>query len=249
MEMGVKGVKVGDVFGRLTRIRTGFYKTVITKEKLKPREKRIHQSTCTCYCGTQVTVNTHSLVSGKTTTCKCKGVGHIPKRIRNIYRQMISRCHNPKNDNFNYYGGRGIKVCDSWRESMSKFYADMAEGYNGSLSIDRINNNKGYEKDNCRWANQKEQILNRGVMINSTTGIKRLVVVKRRGRMHLMFKWVFNGKVFHKIFREDKSTPEEALKFLLQVKEDNSIWDYHEKEDVFIKLKSVYISMKNYIPD
>lgn len=247
--MRTKDVKKGDVFGRLTVINTGFYKTVTAKEHLKVRLKKIHQSECKCYCGAIIVTNTCSLISGKTTTCRCRGVGHIPKRVRRIYQSMMSRCYKQNHDRYDYYGGRGIKVCDRWNGNILNFYEDMSQGYDDSLSIDRIDNNKGYEKSNCRWVTQRDQILNRGVMGTNTLGIKRLVPVKRRGRMQIMFKWEFNGKVSHKIFREDKSTPEDALKFLLQVKEDNSIWDYHEKEDVFIKLKSAYTAMKNYTPD
>lgn len=85
--------------------------------------------------------------------------GGISKDYRNWYK-MISRCHNEKDPDYSYYGGRGIKVCLRWRKSILNFIEDMGERKT-DLTLDRINNNKGYSKSNCRWATRKEQFLNR----------------------------------------------------------------------------------------
>ena len=81
-------------------------------------------------------------------------------KIRNIWYGMLHRVNNPKNTNFKNYGNRGIVVCDSWLD-FDTFYKDVESGYQEGLSLDRIDNNKGYFPDNIRWATKKEQANNR----------------------------------------------------------------------------------------
>lgn len=75
---------------------------------------------------------------------------------------MLHRCYSKKNIFYNYYGGRGIIVCDRWLgiDGFNNFYQDMGPKINHKLSLDRINNNGNYDPSNCRWASQKEQINN-----------------------------------------------------------------------------------------
>lgn len=73
---------------------------------------------------------------------------------------LIQRCHNPTAHNYAWYGGRGIAVCDAWRNSFAAFLADVGEGAPG-LWIDRLNNDKGYEPGNCAWRTPKESANNR----------------------------------------------------------------------------------------
>jgi len=75
------------------------------------------------------------------------------------WTNMIARCTNSNNPNYKHYGSRGISVCESWRNSFETFYKDMGEQPTG-LSLDRINNDKGYSKENCRWATKFEQANN-----------------------------------------------------------------------------------------
>lgn len=86
-------------------------------------------------------------------------------RLRYIYDNMKSRCLNRKNKGYKNYGGRGIKICDEWlnhKNGFENFYSwAMDNGYEESLSIDRIDVNGNYEPDNCRWATFQEQMNNK----------------------------------------------------------------------------------------
>ena len=89
---------------------------------------------------------------------KCRTHNETHTRLYSIWANMKQRCYNPKNDNFCNYGGRGIVICDSWKDSFENF-RDWAKthGYADSLTIDRIDGSKGYYPENCRWVTVKEQ--------------------------------------------------------------------------------------------
>ena len=85
--------------------------------------------------------------------------------LYHVWTQMIQRCENKNNKSFKNYGGRGISVCERWK-SFDSFYGDNAAQYNEGLTIDRINNNGDYSRENCRWISNKENCRNRhGVVI------------------------------------------------------------------------------------
>ena len=93
---------------------------------------------------------------------------------------MRNRCHLKTHPRYNEWGGRGITVCDRWRYSFENFWEDMGEA-KGSLSIDRIDNQKGYSKENCRWATIEQQAQNKtkamdwGILKRKTYGFRFMI--------------------------------------------------------------------------
>lgn len=89
-----------------------------------------------------------------------------------------NRCNNPNTRDYHYYGGRGITVSDDWVNSFHNFLLDMGMRPNGNYSIDRIDNNKNYTKDNCRWASKRTQVLNRRTFKNNSHVFKGMSKTK-----------------------------------------------------------------------
>lgn len=119
------------------------------------------------------------------------------RRLYNIWSGMVRRCEDPKRERYKNYGGRGIKVCDTWRNDFESFVLwALSNGYSDNLTIDRIDVDGDYNPDNCRWSNMKEQANNKKnnvlIEINGQTktvaqwsdhiGISRDVVYKWVGR-------------------------------------------------------------------
>ena len=101
---------------------------------------------------------------------------------------MKERCYNKKNVAFKYYGGRGITVCDEWKDSFINFLADMGEAPKG-LTLDKIDNDKGYSKGNCRWATKSLQGYNQRKQSNNQTGITGVWLDKSRGGWQVDIKY------------------------------------------------------------
>jgi hypothetical protein len=99
-----------------------------------------------------------------------------------VWRMMRERCRSPKSTRWKWYGARGIRVCPEWDTSFSQFFSDMAPTYRPGLSIDRIDNNRGYGPGNCRWATPRQQGANRrtNVMVETNRGRLCLAEIGRR---------------------------------------------------------------------
>lgn len=94
------------------------------------------------------------------------------------WASMIQRCTNPNSRAWSRYGGRGIKVCDRWRESFDAFVDDLGPRPGPYASIDRIDNEGHYEPDNCRWATEKQQQRNKRDNLRITVGDETLTLVE-----------------------------------------------------------------------
>lgn len=120
---------------------------------------------CLCDCGQYTVVRSDDLRRGKTLSCGCLRVGGMHKthggtytKLFRVWCSMRARCGNPNDRCFHRYGGRGIKVCEEWDTDFSSFKRwSEANGYEEGLTIDRIDNDKGYSPDNCRWTTMKVQ--------------------------------------------------------------------------------------------
>lgn len=124
---------------------------------------------CQCDCGVIKAISATNLVNGKSNACKSgihmkgrnKTHGMRYTKIYRVWRNMKIRCNNPDAQNYYLYGGRGITVCDRWMEGFENFYEDMKEGYAEGLSLERIDVNGNYCKENCRWVTMADQSKNK----------------------------------------------------------------------------------------
>lgn len=141
--------------------------TVIKRaeDKIQPSGRRKVQWECLCDCGNKTIVEASHLLSGHTRSCGClKGEKHkkAGSKIYAVWNTMRARCHNPNNTSYERYGAKGVKVCKEWAGSFTAFYNWALEnGYKDGLTIDRIDNNRNYCPENCRWVTAKEQNRNK----------------------------------------------------------------------------------------
>lgn len=165
--MRIRVDRIGKQYGRLKVIGGG-------QDFPEPNGRVRPAWVCQCSCGNTVTVRGDDLHSGRTQSCGCYQLDRIAESLTThgeggkrtktveyyIWSGMIQRCVNEKDQFFENYGGRGIKICDRWRNSFECFLEDMGRRPSPKHSIDRIDNDGNYEPGNVRWATQTQQMRN-----------------------------------------------------------------------------------------
>jgi len=169
---------------------------------------------CKCDCGNERIIPTGKLLYGEIKSCGCysieqsKSHGMTNTRPYSIWQGMKTRCDNPKSINYHLYGGRGIIYTDKW-STFEGFWNDMEDGYSEELTLDRINNEKGYSKENCRWSNTETQNSNKrinsllcfnGIIKNVNQWSKELGI-DRRKLYYLKSKGLSDNEILSKIQR------------------------------------------------
>lgn len=162
------------VFGRLTVI-----------EPLYDRGGRFSSIwICKCSCGNETRVDINNVKRGRTKSCGCIHKEAVTKHgmSRTVehaaWRAMLDRCYREQNREYHRYGGRGITVCDEWKE-FEAFYRDMGDRPSPDHSLDREDNDKGYYKENCRWVTLDVQLRN----------MSTNVVYERNGQRKILTDW------------------------------------------------------------
>ncbi len=185
---------------------------------------------CKCDCGKVISVQAYNLRSGQTKSCGCyhkertsetsttHGMSRFPDgTIRpefNAWVGMKTRCYNKNNRAYDRYGGRGIEVCDRWRNSFENFFEDMGPRPSPKHSIDRIDVNGDYEPSNCRWATDTIQARNQRTSKRNTTGVRGVSYSRTEDRfiaeIRINKKKIYLGKF--KNLNEAAEAREEAEK-------------------------------------
>lgn len=154
-------VKTGDKFGHLT----------IINDSIDKINGDIYVM-CRCDCGNIKRIRRRCLINGKTKSCGCEVIvrnkevhtkhGMSHSKTYKSWLGMKQRCYNPNFADYHNYGGRGIKICDRWVHSFKNFLDDMGIMPDGDkITLERIDNNRGYYPDNCRWETLRNQQRNR----------------------------------------------------------------------------------------
>lgn len=180
---------IGVRFGRLTVI-----------ERIENTKDGKAQFKCHCDCGQYKDVRAKSLRNGDTKSCgcllseesrkratshgKCVRVekhGKCHSRLYNIWSGMKQRCFNPNATKYELYGGRGITVCEEWKDDFQAFYDwAMSNGYEEHLTIDRIDSDMNYEPNNCQWITLSENGRKGNIKRNSNKGVVKNGVTQER---------------------------------------------------------------------
>ncbi|AWC29092.1 MULTISPECIES: hypothetical protein [Bacillus cereus group] len=143
-----------------------------------------------CDCGNEVVKEGRTVKRGDIKSCGCLVVEHAKylnysngfgrTKLYGVYKGILDRCNNPENKSFKDYGGRGIKVIEEWEADYLVFMEwALANGYKDGLSIDRIDVNKGYSPENCRWATRDVQANNK----------RNTILINYKGKTQSLKRW------------------------------------------------------------
>jgi len=197
-------VKLGDRYNRLT----------IIDEVAGVGKSKRRRFLCGCSCGNKKEINLDLLMNGTTKSCGC--LNDELKRARSKHglsshktyfklKNMRQRCNDKRDKGYKNYGGRGITVCEEWSGDvgLENFYNwAISNGYEEGLTIDRIDNDKGYCPANCRWVDMSFQGANKRIASVNTSGFIGVFYIE------LLKKWraqvQYRGKIIFKEYYKDK---------------------------------------------
>lgn len=203
------------------------YSRLVIKEIIREKGKKAI-AVCKCDCGGEKRTQLTNLRAGKTKSCGClsneerhklgKGTTHnmSKEKIYHIYQNMKARCYNPNHTSYKNYGGRGITMCKEWLDDFMNFYnwsiengykEEFYESGHSKLSIDRIDNDKGYSPENCRWVYIKIQNYNKRT--NFFT-LEEIELIESKG---------FQGETIKQRMKKYGFTLDEALSIPLHTKD------------------------------
>ena len=150
------------------------------------------------YCGNPWEVIVRSITRGYTKSCGClNGTKHglTYHKFYGTWNKMLDRCYNIKSWAYQYYGGRGIIVCEEWLDAINFIkWADATHPNIEGYSIDRIDNDNGYSPENCRWANKLVQATNQRIKYTNTTGVSGVVWDVTRGKWRAQISVNYTNK-------------------------------------------------------
>lgn len=149
-------------------------------------------------CGKEFETTVQSVKRNKVKSCGCYHHGLVGTHIHRVFHNLKSRCNNPNNQDYAYYGGRGIKVCPEWNNNFMAFRNwAISNGYSPELEIDRRENNEGYSPENCRWITTNSNKQNtRLIRKSNTTGYRGVVCHKNFGTNKYEAKINYNKKSY-----------------------------------------------------
>ena len=151
------------------------------------------------FCGNEFRTQINSVKNGDTKSCGCYNIKRLRERfikhglykskLYRIWRNIKDRVLNPKKERYINYGGRGITICEEWKNDFMSFYIwAMENGYSDELSIDRIDNDGNYCPENCRWTTPTIQSRNQRIQKNNTSGYKGVYYYKSTGKYQASIK-------------------------------------------------------------
>ena len=158
-------------------------------------KQRSHYGIFKCqYCGNEFRATLGHIKRGTTSSCGClinkhkRTHGLSRSRFYSTWNNMMNRCYNIECNRYDDYGGRGIKVYEEWHDTKN-FVKWAEETHIEGYTLDRIDNDRGYSSDNCRWADKTTQVLNRGIAKNNKSGYTGVNLSKRGGKWRASIRY------------------------------------------------------------
>ena len=181
---------------------------------------------CLCDCGNTCVKTTSELNSGLGKSCGCitKTHGMSGNRQYSIWNDMRRRCRKEHNRAYKNYGLRGIDYPSKW-ETFDGFWEDMGDSYRDNLTLERIDVNKGYSKDNCCWVPKEEQAKNKRIYSNNSLGLPNMQIVNNKGipTLKVRIQQTDTKKIHSKHFSLALYTKEEAIAMAQEWLEDKRL--------------------------